>query len=85
MARLPKATKRKALIRRFKDLGWTGPHKGVGDHPEYMEKDGRVVKLPNVHREDIGIGLLKIVLAEAGLTKAEWCGESRQVATRKDL
>jgi hypothetical protein len=37
-----------------------------------MEKDGRVVKLPNEHREDIGIGLLKMLLNEAGITRDEW-------------
>lgn len=76
MTGLPKATKRRDLIRRFKALGFTGPHKGVGDHPEYMEKEGRVVRLPNPHsrRSDIGEGLLKSILAQAGISYEEWMG-----------
>ncbi len=76
MAPLPRATKRRDLINGFKRLGFTGPHPGVGDHPEYMEKDGRVVKLPNPHsrRSDIGIGLLKSILVQAGISPEEWMG-----------
>jgi hypothetical protein len=73
---LPKATKRRDLVRRFRDLDWTGPHKGVGDHPEYMEKAGRVVKLPNPHgkRDDIGEPLLKKILSAADIPPEEWLG-----------
>jgi len=79
VGRLPKQTKRSALIRRFRALRFTGPHQGVkghgtGDHPEYMARGDRVVKLPNPHRGDIGEGLLKKLLAEAGVTVDEWLG-----------
>jgi hypothetical protein len=37
-----------------------------------MEKDGHVVKLPNVHRGDVGVGLLKMLIDEAGMTSDEW-------------
>jgi hypothetical protein len=82
MGKLPKQTKRRELIRRFRELGWTGPHDGVkgsavGDHPQYMGKDKRVVKLPNPHRGggDIGEVLLKKILAEACITVKQWLGE----------
>lgn len=78
MSDLPKSTKRHDLIKRFKALGWTGPHKGgKGDHPEYMAKGERVASLPNPHsknRTDIGEGLLKKILLEAGISHAEWLG-----------
>lgn len=75
MGSLPKATKRKDLIKRFRALGFTGPHHGVGRHPEYMERDGHIVKLPNKHaRGDIGEGLLKTILQQAHLTADEWLG-----------
>jgi hypothetical protein len=81
MGKLPKQTKRKDLIKRFRDLGWTGPHisakgHGAGDHPQYMSKDEgeRIVKMPNPHRGDIGEVLLKMILAEAGLTAEKWLG-----------
>ncbi|HUZ52740.1 MAG TPA: hypothetical protein VMU94_09455 [Streptosporangiaceae bacterium] len=66
MGKLPRQTKRAAMIGRFRELGWSGPHAGTGDHPEYMAKGDRVVKLPNPHRGDIGVGLLKIVLGPGG-------------------
>jgi predicted RNA binding protein YcfA (HicA-like mRNA interferase family) len=75
VGKLPKQTKRKDLIRRFRDLDWTGPHTGVGDHPEYMVKGDRTVKIPNQHGGgDIGEGLLKKVLAEAGISPNRWLG-----------
>jgi hypothetical protein len=81
MGKLPKQTKRRDLIRRFRDLGWTGPHdsakgRGVGDHPQFMSKDDgkRVVKMPNPHHGDIGEVLLKMVLGEAGITAEKWLG-----------
>jgi predicted RNA binding protein YcfA (HicA-like mRNA interferase family) len=74
---LPKATKRKDFIKRCKALGWTGPHEGVGPHPKYMERNGRVLKVPNAHskRSDIGEGLLKVLLEEGGMTADEWLGK----------
>ena len=75
MGKLPKQTKRKDLIRRFKELRFTGPHSGTGDHPQFMERNGRVVKLPNPHRGDIGEALLKKILEQAGVSVAEWLGE----------
>lgn len=81
MGKLPKQTKRSALIRRLRALGFDGPHSGgKGDHPVYMVKDDRVVKLPNPHRGDIGEGLLKKIIAEAGLTVKKWLGEDEPPA-----
>jgi hypothetical protein len=40
-----------------------------------MEREGRVVKLANPHGRDIGEGLLKKILAEAGVSLEEWLGE----------
>lgn len=75
------------FIKRCKQLGWTGPHKGVGDHPKYMERDGRVVKVPNPHgkRSDIGEGLMKILLEQAGMTVDEWLGRTKDDEGTDDL
>ena len=75
MGRLPKQTKRNDLIRQFRELRFTGPHTGVGDHPQFMQRGDRVVKIPNPHRGDIGEGLLKKIIAQAGLTEEQWLGE----------
>jgi len=37
-----------------------------------MQRDGVTVQIPNPHRRDIGLGLLKLILAEAGITRDEW-------------
>ena len=42
-----------------------------------MEKVGCVARLPNKHsksRTEIGEGLLKKILSEAGITHTEWLG-----------
>ena len=76
MGDLPKSTERRDLIKRFKALGWTGPHKGRGRHPEYMAKGTQVVKLPNPHsrHRDIGEPLLKRILQQAGISVDDWMG-----------
>ena len=63
---------RRNLIRALRALGFDGPHTGTGKHPEYMVRDGRVVRLPNPHRGDIGINLLADLLDQAGITRDEW-------------
>ena len=79
MSDLPKATKRRELIKRFKALGWTGPHSGTGAHPQYMSQGTRVAALPNPHsqsRSNIGEGLLKTILTQAGISHDEWLGRT---------
>ena len=42
-----------------------------------MERNGRVVKLPNPHgkHSDVGEGLLKTILEQADVSHEEWLGE----------
>jgi predicted RNA binding protein YcfA (HicA-like mRNA interferase family) len=77
VGKLPKQTKRNQVIKRFRELRFKGPYQGTGDHPQFMERQGRVVKMPNPHRADIGEGLLKKLLAEAGISVEEWLGEKK--------
>jgi hypothetical protein len=74
---LPKATKRRALIKRLKELGCDGPYKGTGDHPEYMVRGTHVSSLPNPHtkRADIGEGLLKRILKALDISHDEYLGQ----------
>lgn len=74
------------MIKRFKDLGWDGPHQGTGKHPEFMRRGEHVVKLPNPHSgRDIGEGLLKIILAEAGISPEQWLGEGDEVEDEQQI
>lgn len=76
MPSLPKSTKRRKVVKRLKELGWTGPKKeGNGPHPWQMRKGKQVLHLPNPHRQDIGIGLLTRLLQQAGIEHKEWTGD----------
>ena len=59
------------LIRRLRNLGWSGPHAG-GRH-QHMVKGDIQLTIPNPHGgREIGPNLLKIVLNEAGISREEW-------------
>ncbi len=74
MGKLPKQTKRADLVKRLRELGFDGPFVGSGPHPEFMIRDGRVLKIPNSHRGDIREPLLRRIIQQAGLTPEEWAG-----------
>lgn len=58
------------LVRQLRHFGFEGPYSG-GRHP-YMVKNDLVLTIPNPHREDIGIELLKRILKQAGISTHEW-------------
>ena len=62
--------KRRDLVAGFRTLGFTGPFSG-GKH-EFMVRGAVVVTIPNPHRADIGVGLLKLVLEQAGISRKAW-------------
>jgi predicted RNA binding protein YcfA (HicA-like mRNA interferase family) len=61
---------RKDLIQCFKLLGFSGPYSG-GKH-QFMVRENVTVRIPNPHRGDIGLELLKRILRQAGIGKDEW-------------
>ena len=63
---------RRDLIAALRRAGFEGPHQG-GDH-KYMIRDDarRRVIVPNPHRCDISILLLKKVLWQAEMSREEW-------------
>ena len=61
---------RRRLIAALRQLGFEGPLSG-GRH-EFMVRDDTVVTIPNPHGGDIGVGLLAVVLKQAGVSRAEW-------------
>jgi predicted RNA binding protein YcfA (HicA-like mRNA interferase family) len=58
------------LVQKLRALGFDGPFKG-GKH-YFMTKESLRLTIPNPHTEDIGISLLKEILARAGLDRGEW-------------
>lgn len=62
---------RKALIKKFKALGFEGPYSG-GRH-QFMVRNRQKIRIPNPHKSnDISIDLLKEILRQAGISKKEW-------------
>jgi len=61
---------RRELIAALRRLGFQGPYSG-GKH-EFMVRGQRVLTIPNPHREAIGLGLLAVILRQAGLSRKEW-------------
>ena len=58
------------LIKRMRALDWEGPI--AGTKHQHMVKGDIQVTIPNPHRRDIGVNLLKILLKEAGISREEW-------------
>jgi len=61
---------RRELIAALRRLGFQGPYSG-GKH-EFMVRGQRVLTIPNPHRGAIGLGLLAVILRQAGLSRKEW-------------
>ena len=63
---------RNELVRRLRELGFDGPYLSSGPHPYFMKKGDLTIDLPNPHKQDIGIDLLKKILKRAEISREEW-------------
>ena len=70
---LPRATPRRVLLRRLRELGFEGPFSG-GKH-QYMQRGKLKLRVPNEHGEDIGTPLLREILRQASIDEDTWLGE----------
>ena len=70
MARRLRPVSRRELVARLKALGFSGPYTG-GRHQFMVGGSIRLV-LPNPHRGEIGVDLLKRILRQAGIEEEEW-------------
>ncbi len=61
---------RRDLIAKFRTLGFEGPFAG-GKH-QFMKKGTLKVRIPNPHRSDIDVSLLKRVLRQAEINEEDW-------------
>jgi predicted RNA binding protein YcfA (HicA-like mRNA interferase family) len=62
---------RRDLIRKFKNLGFSGPYSG-GRH-QFMVKGEFKIRVPNPHQTGaISDALLTEILRQAGISKEEW-------------
>ena len=67
---MPKPVSRREIIRRFRALGWEGPHAG-GNHA-FMVRGQLKVRIPNPHGADIDWSLMKRILQQADISPDEW-------------
>jgi predicted RNA binding protein YcfA (HicA-like mRNA interferase family) len=58
------------LVRKLKALDFEGPFSG-GKHLFMVKGDLRLT-IPNPHRQDIGVDLLKKILRQGGIQRDEW-------------
>ncbi|MGZ4162236.1 MAG: type II toxin-antitoxin system HicA family toxin [Neobacillus sp.] len=58
------------LVAILKALGFIGPYEG-GKHP-YMVKSDLVLTLPNPHKQEISVDLLKRLLRQADIDRDTW-------------
>jgi predicted RNA binding protein YcfA (HicA-like mRNA interferase family) len=61
---------RRDLIAALRRLGFEGPYSG-GKH-QFMVRHDRVLAIPNPHGRTIGLGLLSVILRQAGVSRSEW-------------
>jgi predicted RNA binding protein YcfA (HicA-like mRNA interferase family) len=68
---MAKPISRRELIRRFRNLGFTGPISG-GRH-QFVEKGELKVRIPNPHKGgSIDGALVKEILRQAGIKTSDW-------------
>ena len=70
MARRLRPVSRRELAARLKAVGVSGPYTG-GRH-QFMVRGSIRLVLPNPHRGEIGVDLLKRILRQAGIEEEEW-------------
>ena len=58
------------LIKKLRGLGFEGPF-GGGKH-SYMRKSGKRIIIPNPHRGDIGVKLVKKIIKQIGISDDDW-------------
>jgi len=55
------------LIRRLKAAGFVEQRHGKGSHRQFMHPDGRVITVAVHTKKEVGTGLARHILKEAGL------------------
>ena len=59
------------LVRRLRALGFEGPYTGRGPHPIMRRGPVRLV-IPNPHRGDISVDLIKRILRQGEIDRDDW-------------
>jgi predicted RNA binding protein YcfA (HicA-like mRNA interferase family) len=67
---MPSSISRRELIQKFKALGFEGPY--AGSKHQFVRKGSLKVRIPNPHKGDISVGLVKQVLKQADISDEAW-------------
>ena len=59
------------LVRRLHALRFEGPYSGRGPHPLMLRGTVRLV-IPNPHRGDISVDLIKKILRQGEIDREDW-------------
>lgn len=62
--------KRRELIAKLREFGFEGPFAGAKH--QFMRKGALKLRVPNPHRGDIGVGLLRAILRQAQIPESSW-------------
>ncbi|MCX6607355.1 MAG: type II toxin-antitoxin system HicA family toxin [Acidobacteria bacterium] len=60
----------KDLIKRLRKFGWEGPVRSGRHHT--LAKGTDTLTVPNPHRADISVGMVRRILAQAGISVEDW-------------
>jgi predicted RNA binding protein YcfA (HicA-like mRNA interferase family) len=58
------------LLQKLRALGFVGPYSG-GKH-RFMIKDQMRLTLPNPHKREIGVDLIRRLMRQGQITREEW-------------
>lgn len=68
---MPQSLSRREMIRKFRALGFTGPH--PGKKHQFMKQGALKVRIPNPHQSDtVDVSLVVRVLRPAGIPAETW-------------
>lgn len=74
MSRRLTPIKREQFIQRLRELGFEGPF--PGRKHQIMRRGNQTIRLPNPHQSEISVDLLRRILRDSGISRAEWLRET---------
>jgi len=73
MSRRLTPVKCEQFIQRLRELGFEGPF--PGRKHQIMRCGNQTIRLPNPHQSEISVDLLRRILRDSGISRAEWLRE----------
>lgn len=61
---------RRVLIKKLRKFGFSGPYSAT--RHEYMKRNGEKIFIPNPHRKDIGLPIIKSIVNQLNVSNQEF-------------